>query len=163
MLPGSAPKSTLAIVRDVPTGRYMSYTLNSVGNPSGVRDYGASMANDAAFAQLEFSPTEKIRVVAGSRYDSIRYDFKNNLTPGSNYGAANEVRSFARFSPKLGATYAVDASNSLYGNIGFRKALGIFKRGDFTPAYPGCRFIPIEMSPFIIREQRPVFLCFFKG
>jgi outer membrane receptor protein involved in Fe transport len=107
----------LAIVRDVPTGRYMSYTLNSVGNPSGVRDYGAGIANDAAFAQLEFSPTEQIRVVAGGRYDSIRYDFKNNLTPGANYGAANEVRSFAKFSPKLGATYALSPSSSLYTNL----------------------------------------------
>ncbi len=107
----------LAIVRDVPTGRYMSYTLHSVANPNGVRDYGAGIANDAAFAQLEFSPYEPIRVVAGGRYDSIRYDFKNNLMPGANYGAANEVRSFAKFSPKLGATYALSPASSLYGNL----------------------------------------------
>lgn len=107
----------LAIVRDVPTGRYVSYTLNSVANPSGVRNYGAGIANDAAFAQLEFSPTEQIRVVAGGRYDSIRYDFKNNLTPGANFGAANEVRSFAKFSPKLGATYAINPASSLYTNL----------------------------------------------
>ena len=107
----------LAIVRDVPTGRYTSYTLNNVANPSGVRNYGAGIANDAAFAQLEFSPTEKIRLVAGGRYDSIRYDFKNNLTAGANYGAANEVRSFAKFSPKLGATYAISPASSLYSNL----------------------------------------------
>ena len=107
----------LAIVRDVPTGRYISYTLNNVANPSGVRNYGAGIANDAAFAQLEFSPTEKIRLVAGGRYDSIRYDFKNNLTAGANYGAANEVRSFAKFSPKLGATYAISPASSLYSNL----------------------------------------------
>jgi iron complex outermembrane recepter protein len=107
----------LAVVRDVPTGRYVSYTLNSVANPSGVRNYGAGIANDALFAQLEFSPSEKIRVVAGGRYDRIRYDFKNNLTPGANYGAANEVRSFAKFSPKLGATYAISPTSSLYSNL----------------------------------------------
>ena len=107
----------LTIVRDVPTGRYISYALNSAANPNGVRDYGAGIANDAAFAQLEFSPSEQIRVVAGGRYDSIRYDFKNNLTPGANYGAANEVRSFAKFSPKLGATYALSSASSLYGNL----------------------------------------------
>jgi iron complex outermembrane recepter protein len=107
----------LKIVRDVPTGRYVSYSLNSVANPSGVRNYGAGIANDALFAQLEFSPSEAIRVVAGGRYDSIRYDFKNNLTPGANYGAANEVRSFAKFSPKLGATYALSPTSSLYSNL----------------------------------------------
>lgn len=107
----------LAVVRDVPTGRYVSYTLNSVANPSGVRNYGAGIANDAAFAQLEFSPSERLRLVAGGRYDSIRYDFKNNLTPGANYGAANEVRGFAKFSPKLGATYALSPTSSLYSNL----------------------------------------------
>ena len=107
----------LAIVRDVPTGRYISYALNSAANPNGVRDYGAGIVNHAAFAQLEFSPTEQIRVVAGGRYDSIRYDFQNNLTPGANYGAANEVRSFAKFSPKLGATFALSPASSLYSNL----------------------------------------------
>lgn len=107
----------LAIVRDVPTGRYIGYSLNSVNNPNGVRNYGVGIANGAAFAQLEFSPSDKVRVVAGGRYDSIRYDFKNNLTPGANFGAPNEVRTFAKFSPKLGATYALSASSSLYSNL----------------------------------------------
>ncbi|MCO4089863.1 MAG: TonB-dependent receptor [Limnohabitans sp.] len=107
----------LAIVRDALTGRYISYSLNSVNNPNGVRNYGVGIANDAAFAQLEFSPSDKVRVVAGGRYDSIRYDFKNNLTPGANFGASNEVRNFAKFSPKLGATYALNASSSLYSNL----------------------------------------------
>ena len=107
----------LAIVRDVPTGRYISYSLNSINNPNGVRNYGVGIANDAAFAQLEFSPSDKVRVVAGGRYDSIRYDFKNNLTPGANFGAPNEVRNFAKFSPKLGATYALSTSSSLYSNL----------------------------------------------
>ena len=107
----------LAIVRDVPTGRYISYSLNSVNNPNGVRNYGVGIANDAAFAQLEFSPSDKVRVVAGGRYDSIRYDFQNNLTPGANFGAPNEVRHFGKFSPKLGATYALSTSSSLYSNL----------------------------------------------
>jgi len=107
----------LAIVRDVPTGRYIGYSLNSANNPNGVRNYGVGIANDAAFAQLEFSPSDKVRVVAGGRYDTIRYDFKNNLTPGANFGAPNEVRHFGKFSPKLGATYALSASSSLYSNL----------------------------------------------
>ena len=107
----------LAIVRDALTGRYIGYSLNSVNNPNGVRNYGVGIANDAAFAQLEFSPHNKVRVVAGGRYDTIRYDFKNNLTPGANFGASNEVRNFAKFSPKLGATYALSPTSSLYSNI----------------------------------------------
>ena len=107
----------LAIVRDASTGRYISYSLNSDINRTGVRNYGVGIANDAAFAQLEFSPSEKVRVVAGGRYDSIRYDFKNNLMPGADFGASNEIRNFAKFSPKLGATYALSPTSSVYSNI----------------------------------------------
>jgi iron complex outermembrane recepter protein len=107
----------LAITRDTATGRYVSYVLNSVKNPSGVRNYSADIANNAAFAQFEFVPLDKLRIVAGARYDSISYDFQNNLTPGANYGAANEVRSFSRVTPKLGGTYALNSRNSFYGNL----------------------------------------------
>ncbi|MDO8699112.1 MAG: TonB-dependent receptor, partial [Rhodoferax sp.] len=113
----------LSIVRDVATGRYLSYTVSSATVPLGVRNYSAGIANNAAFAQLEFSPTDRLRLVAGGRYDAITYDFTNNLTPGTNFGAANEVRSFSRFSPKVGATFAVNDSHSLYGNVS----------GGFTP------------------------------
>lgn len=107
----------LAITRDTATGRYLSYTLNSVKNPTGVRNYSADIVNHAAFAQFEFLPIDKLRIVAGGRYDSISYDFKNNLTPGANYGAANEIRGFNRLTPKLGGTYALDSRNSFYGNL----------------------------------------------
>ena len=107
----------LSITRNTATGVYQSYIVNSATNPSGVRNYGAGINNNAAFAQLEFSPSQDVRLTAGGRYDSISYDFKNYLTPGANYGAANEVRSFSKFSPKLGGTLALSATQSLYANI----------------------------------------------
>ena len=107
----------LYITRDATSGRYLSYTLNSANSPSGVRNYSADIANNAVFAQFEFVPLENWRIVAGGRYDSISYDFQNKLTPGTLYGAANEVRSFSRFTPKLGGTFALNARNSFYGNL----------------------------------------------
>ena len=107
----------LSIVRDVASGRYISYALSSAKVPAGVRDYRANISNNAAFAQLEMTPMDRMRLVLGGRYDGISYDFVNNLAPGANYGSPNEVRSFARFSPKVGATYALDAFNSVYGNV----------------------------------------------
>ena len=94
---------------------YRSYTVSAV--QSGRRDYSAGILNNAVFSQLEFTPTKDVRIVAGGRYDGISYDFKNNLTPGANYGAADEVRRFGRFSPKVGATLAVNERNSLYTNL----------------------------------------------
>ena len=107
----------LYITRDATSGRYLSYTLNSANSPSGVRNYSADIANNAVFAQFEFVPLENWRIVAGGRYDSISYDFQNKLTPGNFYGAANEVRSFSRFTPKFGGTFALNARNSFYGNL----------------------------------------------
>lgn len=109
----------LAIVRDPVTGRYVNYTISSATTPLGVRNYQAGILNTALFAQWEFSPLDKTRMVVGGRYDAIKYDFVNNLSPGgsANFGAANETRSFSRFSPKVGATYALDKTASVYGNI----------------------------------------------
>ena len=108
---------TLKVTRDAVSGVYKSYSLNNAASPSGVRDYGAGIANDALFAQLEFTPTKDFRVVAGGRYDTITYDFVNHLVPSANFGAPNETRSFSRVSPKLGATYALSNAQSLYANL----------------------------------------------
>ncbi|MFN7835595.1 MAG: TonB-dependent receptor family protein [Burkholderiaceae bacterium] len=109
----------LSITRDSVTGKYLGYVLASTSNPLGVRNYQADIDNTAVFAQWEFSPLEKTRVVIGGRSDSIRYDFKNNLSPAgsANFGAPNESRSFSHFSPKIGATYALSNQASVYTNI----------------------------------------------
>jgi outer membrane receptor protein involved in Fe transport len=107
----------LKVTRDAVSGVYKSYSLNNAASPSGVRDYGAGIANDALFAQLEFTPAKDFRVVAGGRYDTISYDFVNHLVPSANFGAPNETRSFSRVSPKLGATYALSNAQSLYANL----------------------------------------------
>ncbi len=107
----------LSIVRDVASGRYVSYTFNNILNPKGVRNYQTDIKNTALFGQFELSPAEKLRVVLGGRSDSINYNYKNNLTPGINFGAANESRSFSHFSPKVGATYTLSKHTSVYTNI----------------------------------------------
>lgn len=109
----------LSITRDPLTGKYVSYTISNASDPRGVRDYQADISNTAAFAQWEFSPTAKTRVVAGGRADSIRYDFRNKLSPAGSddFGAPNESRSFSHFSPKIGATYALSKDASVYTNI----------------------------------------------
>lgn len=109
----------LDIVRDPATGKYIRYTISSATNARGVRNYQTAILNTAVFAQWEFSPLDKTRVVAGGRSDAIHYDFRNNLAPAGSpdFGAPNESRSFSRFSPKVGATYALNKAASVYGNI----------------------------------------------
>lgn len=109
----------LSITRAPVSGRYISYTMSSASDPRGVRNYQTDISNTAAFAQWEFSPLAKTRVVVGGRVDAIRYDYSNNLAPAGsvNFGAPNESRSFSHFSPKVGATYALNRDTSVYTNI----------------------------------------------
>ncbi|HQT70504.1 MAG TPA: TonB-dependent receptor [Thiobacillus sp.] len=107
----------LDIVRDPVTGKYLSYTLSPT-LLDGKRDYAVDIDNTAVFAQWEFSPLRDVRAVVGGRSDSIQYDFVNHLAPGGSpdFGAPNESRKFSRFSPKVGATYALSNAASLYAN-----------------------------------------------
>ncbi|MDC8757194.1 TonB-dependent receptor family protein [Janthinobacterium fluminis] len=112
----------LNIVRDPASGKYLRYTLATAGDPGGlrgVRDYQTDISNTAVFAQWEFAPLAKARVVVGGRSDAIRYNYHNRLAPGGsdNFGAPNESRSFSHFSPKIGATYALGKQASIYTNI----------------------------------------------
>jgi iron complex outermembrane receptor protein len=134
----------LSIVRDA-QGVYRSYTLSAT--QLGRRDYSAGILNNAVFSQLEFTPVQDVRLVVGGRYDGITYDFKNNLTPGANYGAADETRTFARFSPKVGATLAVNESNSLYTNVS-----GGFKPPEVSELYGKSAIPDLRASTYVNLE-----------
>lgn len=134
----------LAIVRDA-AGVYRSYTVSTV--QPGRRDYSAGILNNAVFSQLEFTPIQDVRIVAGGRYDGISYDFKNNLVPSANYGAADEVRSFGRFSPKVGATLAVNETNSLYTNLS-----GGFKPPEVSELYGSTAIPDLRAATYVNAE-----------
>lgn len=114
--PNSYKSDNLDVTRNATTNVYTSYAANTT-YLTGKRDYQTDIKNTAVFAQWEVSPLDKLRVVVGGRSDHISYDFVNNLTPGANFGAPSESRSFSHFSPKVGATYAVSSQTSVYANI----------------------------------------------
>jgi iron complex outermembrane receptor protein len=109
----------LNIVRDPASGRYLSYTLASATSPLGVRDYQADIENTAFFAQWEFTPAARTRVVVGARNDAISYALRNKLAPlgSTNFGAANESRNFSHLSPKVGAIYTFHRNANAYVNL----------------------------------------------
>lgn len=113
--PNSYKSDNLDVIRNATTNVYTGYATNTT-YLTGKRDYQTDIKNTAIYAQWEVSSLDKLRVVVGGRSDHISYDFVNNLTPGANFGAPSESRSFSHFSPKVGATYAVSGQTSVYAN-----------------------------------------------
>jgi outer membrane receptor protein involved in Fe transport len=79
-------------------------------------NYKNGITNYAAFANFEFSPIEKLRVVASLRYDLFHYDFNNYLKPSSFSGSPDTLNNFKRVSPKIGFTYNISSRTGLYAN-----------------------------------------------
>lgn len=100
-----------------------------------IYDYDVTFSSVSPYVQTEFSPTEKWRVTAGLRYDSMHYDYSNHLAntaissslagfPASGwYGhVADTDTDYEHWSPKLGATYAFTENTNGFVSLteGFR-------------------------------------------
>jgi Outer membrane receptor proteins, mostly Fe transport len=78
--------------------------------------YKNGINNYATFGNFEFSPFEKMRVVASLRYDLFRYHFNNHLQPSAYSGSPDTINHFKSFSPKIGFTYNFTAQTGVYAN-----------------------------------------------
>ena len=120
------------------------YTRIYTGYTTGARvyDYDVSYRGVSPYIHGEISPVERLRLTAGLRYDSIRYDFSNNLAAaaiqaGSWYGQAGDSGiSYSHLSPKLGATWAF--SERLNGFASYNHAFRTPSEGQlFRPSAAG--------------------------
>lgn len=106
----------IAVDRDE-QGHYSDYhRIDSL-----LTQYRVNLLNSAAFAQFEFSPLDKLKLILAGRYDHFQYDYQNYLTPDAFSGAPDAVNSFHYLSPKVGFTYDVRQGKGFYGNysVGF--------------------------------------------
>jgi iron complex outermembrane receptor protein len=110
------------------TGASTRYTGYAEGKR--IYDYDVTFRSLSPYVHTEISPLEKLRMTAGARYDVLGYDFQNRLGGGAAtvngprfYGQSESAsRFFSRLSPKLGVTYQVTETTTVYGsyNRGFR-------------------------------------------
>ena len=81
-----------------------------------IYDYDVTFVGLAPYAQVEISPTSRLRTTAGVRFDRMRYDYHDNLTTlgtARYLRPADALRSYSSVSPKLGVVYQVtDAVNA---------------------------------------------------
>ncbi|MHA4843966.1 TonB-dependent receptor [Flavitalea antarctica] len=102
----------IRIKKDTTTKKYIGYE----NTDSTLTNYSTRLNNYAAFANFEFSPVEKLRIVASLRYDMFHYDFDNHLPPSAFSGSPDMVNDFRRLSPKIGFTYNFSERSGIYVN-----------------------------------------------
>ena len=84
------------------------------------RHAGAALSNDwditalvtSPFLQYEVSPLERLRLTMGVRYDRVKYEAKERL------GETDDSTTFSSLTRKIGATWSLDPTNSLWVGYG---------------------------------------------
>ena len=102
--PGSMDQNKIDVTKE---GNYfVDYTVKEK-----LYDYDVTFSSISPYAHVETSPTDKLRVNAGLRFDHMRYDYENNLTDidtGNHRRPEDTDVEYQHLSPKLGMTYAIN-------------------------------------------------------
>jgi outer membrane receptor protein involved in Fe transport len=118
--PGSFLAQRAVVTRTGAANAFTSYTTGDTQY-----DYDVTYRSVSPYVHVEGSLLPALRVEAGFRADFAGYLYDTHLAPvdtGTHRVPASTTRSYRHLSPKLGLTYAVDSSTSLYASYrhGFR-------------------------------------------
>lgn len=96
-------------------GTILFYSLTPAGTRDTVlRDNKAEGAtNTGLFAQQGIILGDRVNIQVGARYDDIKYDYRNFITP-----RINAAKSFRQLTPKIGASFLATPTHSFYANLG---------------------------------------------
>ena len=111
--PGSRLETAITPTRDGPV--FTSYTTGEVQY-----DYDVAFWQVAPYAQADIAVLPTVQLDAGLRFDNLGYNYENNLSPldtGRHRRPASTDVSVARLSPKLGVSWEVRPSVSVFGSF----------------------------------------------
>jgi len=154
--PGSRVENSITVNR---TGSvYDSYTIATT-----VYDYDVTYQAISPYAHIEFSPSDKLRLSAGLRYDNMVYDYDNKIADADivvnpfAYQPARTVTykqvadsrvDFDHFSPKLGLTYQINSNNSTF--LAYREA---FRAPSESQLFrPGANASSVNLKPVKVKS-----------
>ncbi|HSH45620.1 MAG TPA: TonB-dependent receptor, partial [Longimicrobiales bacterium] len=92
-----------------------AYTSYSAGDP--IYDYDVTFLGLSPYLHAEASPTPRLRLTGGLRFDRIGYTYENRLgalQTGSHRRPSSTDVAYTEWSPKLGATYEIGAGASVF-------------------------------------------------
>ncbi|MDR7015574.1 TonB-dependent receptor [Acinetobacter sp. 3657] len=109
--PNKAKTNDIEVFRDPETRIYTGFKPRKL-----LRDFNVDVDNQAIYTQVNWQRFDNLNLVAGARYDWIRYGYQNNLTPSNVTGAPNETRRFHKASPQLGFIWNAHPLLDIYSN-----------------------------------------------
>jgi len=132
-------------------GVFESYTNDGV-----IYDYDVTFWQASPYVQVETSPTERLRVTAGLRYDTFGFDYENNLSSGefltqlpsgirTFYRPADTDLDYERLSPSLGVTYQF--SDSLNGFVSYKQSFRVPQESNLFRQ--GANLNALELKPVV--------------
>ena len=88
----------------------IKYTIDRERPDIKLADYNAIIQNAAGYLQYNLEPVNRLRISIGARYDLMSYTYNNVL------GNTSGKTVVQHLTPKIGATYAFNATSGLYVN-----------------------------------------------
>jgi outer membrane receptor protein involved in Fe transport len=88
----------------------IKYTIDRERPDIKLADYNAIIQNTSGYLQYMFEPIKRMKVTLGGRYDLMAFTYSNVL------GNTSGEKAFTNFTPKLGATYALNSKSGVYVN-----------------------------------------------
>ena len=133
---------TLGLDEAYQDGAILFYSLT----PSGDRgttlmdNKGEGANNFGVFLQDELAVNDRLTLQLGARYDVVAYNYRSFLPSPP---VRSDHRDFSRVSPKLGVSWLVGSTSSVYANIGGGIEVPAGNETDPTPGAPPSLLNPL--------------------
>jgi len=133
---------TLGVDEAYQDGAILFYNLTPSGDRGSTLtdNKGEGANNFGVFLQDELTVNDRLTLVLGARYDNVTYNYRSYLP---NPPVKSDRKEFSRVSPKLGVNWLLNATHSLYANIGGGIEVPAGNETDPTPGAPPALLNPL--------------------
>lgn len=155
----SSTRSTLTLGMDeaYQDGAILFYTLSPTQDRGTTLtdNKGEGANNFGVFLQDELSIGDRLTLLLGARYDAVAYNYRSFLP---NPPVRSDRKDFGRVTPKLGVNWLVNATHSVYANIGGGIEVPAGNETDPTPGAP-----PTLLNPLLDAIRSTTYEVGFKS
>jgi iron complex outermembrane receptor protein len=148
---------TLGVDDAYQDGAILFYTLSATGGRGTTLtdNKGEGANNFGAFLQDELSLNERLTLLLGARYEKVMYHYRSYLPAPP---VRSDSRTFSRVTPKVGVSWLINATHSVYANLGGGIEVPAGNETDPTPGAP-----PALLNPLLDPIRSTTFEVGFKS